>query len=382
MPEAGSLDDKLGAVYDRMMADEPAVVDDAPEAEPVSAPEPVAPEQAAADDRARDEKGRFAPKTGETPETTTETPAAAAPEKAAPAPAISDPGKTVDPSEPASQPTIAAPQSWSPAAKAEWTKLPEAIRKEVAKREADVTRGFQQYAERVKSVEPVIQALEPVRQAMELNGVQPAQYVQRLVAAEQFLQRDPGAALKWLADQYGVPLGAQTQQAQGAEQAPASDPHIAALVQRQQQLEAHIQSVMQERQTEAQRRAEAERTDLHRTVETFAADPAHLYFENVRGEMAALLQVGRAADMKQAYEMACWANPEVRAQILRQEDEKRAEAARQDEARKRDEQAKKAAEARKLAGINVRGSGASLSPSRARNLDETLEAAATRIYGG
>ena len=50
---------------------------------------------------------------------------------------------------------------------------------------------------------------------------------------------------------------------------------------------------------------------------SFSSDPNHPYFENVREDMALLIQNGKATSLQDAYEMACWANPETRAILLR-----------------------------------------------------------------
>ncbi len=47
-------------------------------------------------------------------------------------------------------------------------------------------------------------------------------------------------------------------------------------------------------------------------IDAFQNDPANLYFENVRDDMAVLLHNGKASDLKEAYDMACWMRPDIR----------------------------------------------------------------------
>ena len=77
--------------------------------------------------------------------------------------------------------------------------------------------------------------------------------------------------------------------------------------------------------------------------------PKHLYFENVRPLMSAFFANGQAKDLEQAYEMACWANPEVRA-ALQAEQQRSAEAQRLEEAKRK-------AGAARSASFNPSGQG-------------------------
>jgi len=50
-----------------------------------------------------------------------------------------------------------------------------------------------------------------------------------------------------------------------------------------------------------------------------AGNPVHPHFETVQNEMARLIQAGVAGDLKDAYDKAVWANPDLRAQQLEAE---------------------------------------------------------------
>ena len=69
--------------------------------------------------------------------------------------------------------------------------------------------------------------------------------------------------------------------------------------------------------------------------------PKHLYFENVRPLMSAFFANGQAKDLEQAYDMACFANPEVRA-ALQADMQRSADAQRLEEAKRKTGQAKSA----------------------------------------
>ena len=91
-----------------------------------------------------------------------------------------------------------------------------------------------------------------------------------------------------------------------------------------------------------------------------------VHFEAVREDMAALLQAGRAKDLKDAYDMAVYANPQTRQALLEQQ---------RQEALKQAQSAAIAARA-KSAAVSVRGSSpASGSASAPTSLRAALEAA-------
>lgn len=273
----------------------------APDAAAAAAATPTpAPETPAG--AARDEHGRFAPKPDEAAQqnSTTDQPAAAAPE--------------------AQPELIRPPASWSAQAKADFATLPEHIQKEVLKRETDVTKGFEERAAQLKRYEPLEQVIAPHRDRIHMAGVDEATYVRSLIAADEAL-RGPNRiqAFAQLAQMYGIDPRSFTQPGQSGQQPQAQlAPEMQALIQKVASLE---QSLTQQT-TQSQ---QAETTKLQAEIDAFAKD--HLYFENVRPAVAALLRTGQATTLAEAYDMACWARPDVRPLLIKEQaDKQRAEA--------------------------------------------------------
>jgi hypothetical protein len=247
--------------------------------------------------------------------------------------------------------------------------LPPAIQQEVLKREGDFVKGLEERATRLKSYEPIEQALEPIRQQLDLNGVSPGQYVRQLVAAEQFLQRNPGEAIQYLARNYGVDLQGLTQQQ--AEQ-PQADPAMAALQQQVQDLSS--------RQAEFyQHQAQQQEAAVSQQIEAFKADPANKHFDTVYEDMVSLAAAERAAgkepSLPDLYQRAIWANPSVREQLLA---EQRAEA----DKKAAEEKAKRAKEAQRAAAANIGTQGTSSGETPAGlSLEEELARTYDRVNG-
>ena len=270
-----------------------------------TAPEPKAPETPnAAPARAPD--GKFAPKQQDVVE--------AKPDGAEP------------PKVEAEKP-IGPPASLSAPVKAMWATLPAEVQQDLVRRERETTTAIEERSVKLKGYEPWEAALAPVKDRLSTQGVTPDAYIRSLVAADQWLQRNPAEAMQYLARQYGAPQ-VQVPQA-GAPNAPTPpvdiDQRVTALV------NARL-AAEQEAQASAK---------VQGDVETFSKDPAHPYFENVRPIMAGLLSSGQSPDLKDAYEKACWADPTVRGLLMKDQAEAAAKAQR-DAASQRTQQAKRA----------------------------------------
>jgi len=266
-------------------APEPAPVDDvvvAPEAV-IEAETPVKEPEPAPEGRERGPDGKFIAKAQETVQDTTDQPSEAV-------------------ADPATKLAIRAPASWSPAAKATFDKLPPEVQQAVAKREQEIDHGLRRKSEEVKRYEPLEQIIAPRRALWAAQGMDEASAVKTLLAAQDLLERDPRQGLEFLARSYGVNIASLSAQPQGqpnqAQPAPDSHPEIAALKQQLQVLQNQVQT--------------AQTAPIVSQIEAFQNDPANLYFENVRDDMAVLLNNGKASDLKEAYDMACWMRPDIR----------------------------------------------------------------------
>lgn len=278
-----------------------------------------------ADQRARDEAGRFAPKPADdkapkpaqTPDLTAQTPGPDSP-----------------------QGDISVPRSLSPEAKAQFATWPELARNEFMRREADTARGVEKLQQELRATSDRYQPLEaviaPHREKWQLHGMDDARAIQALVAAQTFLEKSPAEGIAYLARQYGVQLNGMA-----ATPAPQADPQY-------QQLTNQIRTLEQRLQAQDQASQSQRLTETQSVIEQFASNPAHKYFDNVRDQMATLIESGAAKDMSQAYQQACWGNETIRNLMLAEQQQ----ATQTDEERRRQQHA---AEARR-AGGSIAGS--------------------------
>lgn len=265
-------------------APEPAPAEEvvvAPEAVIAEAETPQDDAEKASDGRERGPDGKFLAKAPETVQNT-----------------IDQPSEAV--ADPAAKLAIRAPASWSPAAKASFERLPPEVQQAVAKREQEIDHGLRRKSEEVKRYEPLEQLIAPRRALWAAQGMDEASAIKTLLAAQDLLERDPKQGLEFLARSYGVNLNTAQPQGQPYQAQPARDSHpeIAALKQQLQVLQSQVQT--------------AQTAPIVSQIDAFQNDPANLYFENVRDDMAVLLHNGKASDLKEAYEMACWMRPDIR----------------------------------------------------------------------
>lgn len=303
---------------------EPAAID-----QPEPAPAGETAEQKA--DRVRDEQGRFAKaeegKGKRETLTLKEKPAEKAAEVAA-APAEQPPAAAKTP---ADEP-IAPPAEWKGAGKVQWNKLPKAVQAELrdtyqglASERAEyaplreVIQGSPAWAQASREAGSAVAAANAFGQFYHLFLTNPPQLIHDIARAK-------GIDLRQLVGQPAQDGGTQQQQ----------PPDINSLVtQTVQQALAPVFGQMQQ----------AENQQLQSTIDAFAQDPAHPYFQDVKTHMGQLLKVGAAKDMQDAYDQATWANPVIRQQLL----DAQAEATKQT-------QAAQVAKARQASAVNLSGS--------------------------
>lgn len=281
-----------------------------------------------------------------------------------------EPAETPAPSEPAeeeppaAEPQLAPPKTWRPEAAAKWQALPPEVQREVLKREDDIFRGIESYkadAEIGKSVQRILSPYMPMLQAA---GLSPLDQVDGLMKAHHLLAtgtpEQKSLLFQRLAQDYGVSLENLSGEPSFV------DPQVAAL---QSQL-AGLQSRLMEREA---READAARQALQEELNTFASDPAHQYFDEVAGDIAALLRAGAASSLADAYEKAVWANPATRAK-------EQARLTAESEASKAAEAKRKIEEARKASSVNVTTRPKAVSAAApVGSIDDTLNATLAAI---
>ncbi len=257
--------------------------------------QPTTEKPASATDRTRNAAGQFAPK-AETPAqpTASQTPANGQP--AAVTQGVQQPQNTTQP--PAGEKiAFKHPDSWSAEAKASFAELPPHVQAAISKREQEVENGFKVLQD--------YKGLEQFTPYVKAAGTTFADSMKRALDWEASLQRDPVNTVLHVAKIANVDLvrlAAQLQQMPQQQQQPAprQQPQPQPI-----NVDAVVDQAFRKRETENQ-------------IQSFLSDPANVHANAVLEDMATLISTGRAKDLKEAYDTACWMRPDIRQQMISQ----------------------------------------------------------------
>ena len=271
---------------------------------------------------------------------------------------------------------LAAPNHWPKEFAAKFEALEPAAQHMFMERykdlEGDYTRKTQDVAKFKKRNEAFTEMFAPFKGDFERAGMDEVAAVRQLLAAHDYLRKDPQSAIAWLANQYGVDMGAVGNDP--ALEDEYADPQVKAL----QQQVAQLTSVIQNQQTQQQSQVEASTQSL---IDQFASETdangnlKHPHFERVRGVMGTLISAQNAKDLNTAYEMAVYADPELR------QEQVKAMAAAQSQDSVKTEAVKKA---KKAARSKVRGSATPAAPALPANasIRDTINASIRQLENG
>ena len=290
----------------------------------------------------RDEVGKFAAKESapaETPEESPEVHHEEAPaEEAAPA--------------------IKAPSSWKKEAQAKFATLPPDIQAEIQKREDDNIKGIVAYKQNAERATAYDKAFAPYQETITKLGITAEHAAAQLMKTDHNLRygspAQKVAIVQDIIKTYGIEPSWFDQQSQSA-----VNPDLGYLQNQLQEMQSQQARILQESQAR-------EAASLNNDVESFGKNNEH--FEAVRDRMADLIQGGAAKTLQEAYEIAIWADPTVRATILAKQ-----------QAEERAKSAQKAAEAKKLASVNVRARGVIPAQAPVGTIEDTIRARAKEL---
>ena len=169
-------------------------------------------------------------------------------------------------------------------------------------RESEYKKGVSTYkaeADRAKGYE---NAIAPYAQDLQRRGIQPTQYIENLVRAEQILSNasydQKVQVFQKLASDYGIQLNGNGQVTQ-------LDPYTQQLMNQLNQVNQEVSSIKGRFAQEENQRLMGEIERVRSNVEKFP------HFDVVREEMAQLLELGKAQDLETAYKKAVRMNDDV-----------------------------------------------------------------------
>ena len=220
-----------------------------------------------------------------------------------------------------------APSSWRGEAKQHWGELPSEVRQEVMRRERHVNDVLRDSADARHFQDTFEEVVRPYASFIAADGQNPLQATQNLMQAAATLRAgtaDQKVAMAYdIIKRYGVDIQMLDSMLAGETPVPGGglpgqpgavapgDPLLQYIDQRLAPVTEFVDDLRDFR-TNRQRALEAE---VDTEVDTFAADPNNVFFEDVREDMAVILETaanqGRNMTISQAYDVALNMNPEL-----------------------------------------------------------------------
>lgn len=341
-----SLRDALEASFDSAASNEssaPETPVSAPESAPAEgyeAPESEAPaSEEPKKDYDRDEKGKFAE------------PEKAVKKEMTPGPKVGPKTEQAAPKE-KGDPIERAPQAWKPEAREFWKQIPEAARREILRTEQNVQQTLRETVEDRRLAQSIKETIRPFEHFIKAEGSDPVKAFDNFLTTAARLRtgnvNEVAALVSDVVKNFGVGRfgnkfieSLDTTLAGGVVPQQQIDPYVAQMEQRVRQMESVFQ---QQQYQQAQQLDSSVRSELGSFMESaeFAND--------VRYEMADLIDMatarGQDMSLQEAYDRACWANPEIRNIMTERQ------------ARERAQQTNQVAQTARRAAVSVGGSPA------------------------
>lgn len=253
------------------------------------------------------------------------------------------------------------PKHWSEADRTLFGSAPRNIQERWVSREQEIARGldakFQEVAGFRKEREDYDRLLSPYKRDLELQGVQPTQFLGALLGWHKYLQDNPREGLQRLAQAYGIDPKSLTEAVQ-------DNPQIAKVLGELNQVKTEFGAFRNEAQ---QRENQANLSRVEAFADAKGADGKlmHPYFDEVADDIRDLMHAqrsrGQAPDLEACYMRAIRMNEKVFEKV------------QMDARAKKDADTKASVDKAKRAAV-TNGSGQSQGSTRKLTLEEELAA--------
>lgn len=214
-----------------------------------------------------------------------------------------------EPTEPVVDDIPKPPQSWGESVKEEWANIPAKAREQILKRESEIHQAYTRHDGELSLGRQIKDIVTPYMPLIQAAGSTPTQTINNLLNTVYRLQTGDEATkasiVKQIAKDYGVKIDSITDDSDYV------DPTIQSLQNEIRQLREMANPQAMERRL----REQMESAKVEAEIAAFASDPAHVHFNTVRPIITALISAGQAKDLKEAYDMACMANPAIRSTL-------------------------------------------------------------------
>jgi len=290
------------------------------------------------------------------------------------------PQPEVEPEKTEKDPIAKAPQAWKPEAREHWDAIPEEARREIVRHEQQVKEALRDTAEARQFAQAVTQTLQPYQQFIKAEGSNPIQAIDNLMSTAAALRTGNADQVAQLVTQitnqfgigrFGKEFVRKLDESLSGAAPKEESPEVKALREQYERELAPLKQMHQQMQQQQYYQAQQANQATQSELQQFASQAEFL--EDVRMDMADLMdlaaQQGRELSLQEAYDRACWANPEIRNVLTRRQQAQQAQ-----QVNEKTQRAKKAA-------VSVSGSApvSQAQASNGANLREDLEFAISQL---
>jgi hypothetical protein len=256
-----------------------------------------------------------------------------------------------------------APTTWKPDIREDWSKIPPRAQQEILRREAEVNQTLNQTAAARKFSGEFQNIIRPYEAMIRAAGVTPLQAINNLVQTAGGLQagtaNQKAAIVARLIGMYGVDIAILDGMLAGKAPKGGSPANDDALLQAVDKRLKPLTDFVNGIQNSRAANEEALGRESLQTADQFAADPENEFFEDLREDIADILELaanrGRSMTLKEAYDRAAAQNPQIAKVVTDRKAAKEAE-----------ETAKNLDRSRRAASSQPSGSPGGIGPSGAK----------------
>jgi hypothetical protein len=215
-----------------------------------------------------------------------------------------------------------APVSWKPEEREGWDKMSPHHQQAIQRREREISQTLAQTSEMRTFATNVAKTMQPYIPMIQAAGSNPIEAIAETMKTAAFIRTAPApqraAAIADLIFTHGIDIGMLDQAIQnrlngGQQYRPhaQNDPMMQMLEQKL----APVQQFMTEIQQRRDQQTQQITSQAQQSIEQFAADPKNEFFEDVREDVADLLELaanrGQQLDLPTAYTRATLAHPTI-----------------------------------------------------------------------
>ena len=267
---------------------------------------------------------------------------------------------------------VDAPTSWEEKDKEHFSKLPRELQEIVVSREKQRDEILDRNSEEAKKVQGTLQQYEsivgPYRKSWQMQGMNDETALRQLLSLSDYATQNPAEFIKLLAKNNNINLDElMDSEYSYDDDLDDTDPAYNQMQQRLVALENHL-AQQQNQAHQSNTQTAQNMIDEFSSVKDENGNIKYPHFEKVKPMMGDLIQSGRADNMEKAYDIAVWAEPEVRKLMMQQSSSKQKLESRKESAKK----------AKRAASTNVKAKGTSHVTKEAT--DESWEETMSKAY--